>query len=198
LARRGDRFVAVEGLVLRGSMTCQNSRSEAISAAIGRAAVQRRMRCCGTAMAVCGSDWTPASSIRVRTAFPQRPSASVNTSIRPWCRCRSRGLGMQHWVATVNGLEGFREYAIPTMMDKQELSSASVYCILAARDGSVGLGTPAGLNRRNTNGKRRAAAGKSPMPARPGARSRELIASALPDGYVSRLFEDVQGRIRIH
>jgi ligand-binding sensor domain-containing protein len=51
------------------------------------------------------------------------------------------------WVATRDGIDRFREYAIPTISVKQGLSSKNVYCVLAAKDGSVWLGTSDGLNR---------------------------------------------------
>ena len=53
------------------------------------------------------------------------------------------------WVATVNGLDRFRDFAVPTISVKQGLSNASVGSVLAARDGSVWLGTADGLNRWN-------------------------------------------------
>ena len=53
------------------------------------------------------------------------------------------------WVATTDGLDRFREFAIPTMSVQQGLSSGGVASILAARDGSVWLGTSDGVNRWN-------------------------------------------------
>ena len=45
------------------------------------------------------------------------------------------------WVGTSDGLDRFREFAIPTITAKQGLSSAAVNAVLAARDGSIWLGT---------------------------------------------------------
>ena len=53
------------------------------------------------------------------------------------------------WVATIDGLDRFRDFAIPTMSVQQGLSSRGVGSILAARDGSMWLGTSDGLNRWN-------------------------------------------------
>jgi len=39
------------------------------------------------------------------------------------------------WVATVNGLDRFREFAVPTISVQQGLSSQGVFSVLAARDG---------------------------------------------------------------
>jgi ligand-binding sensor domain-containing protein len=41
------------------------------------------------------------------------------------------------WVATSEGLDRFREFAIPTITVKQGLSDAFAWCVLSARDGSV-------------------------------------------------------------
>jgi signal transduction histidine kinase len=104
------------------------------------------------------------------------------------------------WVATVNGLDRFRDFAIPTISAKQGLSSAIVWSVLGARDGSVWLGTPDGLNRWN-NGQitiyRR-------RPARRGSGSanqerepnvHEVADDGLPDDGVESLFQDDDGRI---
>ena len=53
------------------------------------------------------------------------------------------------WVANVNGLDRFRNFAVPTFSDKQGLLSAVVSSVLADRDGSVWLSTRGGLNRWN-------------------------------------------------
>jgi ligand-binding sensor domain-containing protein/signal transduction histidine kinase len=53
------------------------------------------------------------------------------------------------WVATSDGLDRFRDFAVSTISVKQGLSSSSVWSVLAARDGSVWLGTLDGLNRWN-------------------------------------------------
>jgi hypothetical protein len=41
------------------------------------------------------------------------------------------------WVATLDGLDRFRDLAVPTISVKQGLSNATVESVLAARDGSV-------------------------------------------------------------
>ena len=46
----------------------------------------------------------------------------------------------------------FRDFAVPTICIKQGLSNANVFSVLAAKDGSIWLGTLDGLNRWN-NGK---------------------------------------------
>ena len=53
------------------------------------------------------------------------------------------------WVATGEGLDRFRDFAIPTFSDQQGFSSRGLFSILAARDGSLWLGTSNGLNRWN-------------------------------------------------
>jgi signal transduction histidine kinase/ligand-binding sensor domain-containing protein len=83
------------------------------------------------------------------------------------------------WVATSEGLDRFRDFAIPTISVKQGLSSAFVWSVLAARDGSVWLGTRDGLNRWND--------GQITI-----FRKRS---SGLPDDFVESTFEDDRGRI---
>ena len=83
------------------------------------------------------------------------------------------------WVATVDGLDRFRDFAIPTISVKQGLSDASVVSVLAARDGSIWFGTRDGLNRWND--------GKITI-----YRKRS---SGLPDDNVDSLFQDDRGRI---
>src|SRR5207248_858085 len=51
------------------------------------------------------------------------------------------------WVATVEGLDRFRDFAIPTFSDQQGLSSGGIFSVLAARDGSLWVGASDGLNR---------------------------------------------------
>jgi signal transduction histidine kinase/ligand-binding sensor domain-containing protein len=51
------------------------------------------------------------------------------------------------WVATLNGLDCFRELAVPTISVQQGLSDANVMSVLAAKDGGAWLGTRDGLNR---------------------------------------------------
>ncbi len=51
------------------------------------------------------------------------------------------------WVATAEGLDRFRDFAIPTFSNQQGFSSGGIFSILTARDGSLWLGTSDGLNR---------------------------------------------------
>jgi signal transduction histidine kinase/ligand-binding sensor domain-containing protein len=51
------------------------------------------------------------------------------------------------WASSPDGLDRFRDFAVPTISVTQGLSNASVWSVLAARDGSVWLGTQGGLNR---------------------------------------------------
>jgi signal transduction histidine kinase/ligand-binding sensor domain-containing protein len=51
------------------------------------------------------------------------------------------------WVATLNGLDRFRSYAVTTISRKQGLSASGVVSVLAAPDGAVWIGTVNGLNR---------------------------------------------------
>jgi signal transduction histidine kinase/ligand-binding sensor domain-containing protein len=51
------------------------------------------------------------------------------------------------WVATINGLDRFRDFAVATFSVNQGLSNAVVASALAATDGSVWLATHTGLNR---------------------------------------------------
>ena len=82
------------------------------------------------------------------------------------------------WVATLNGLDRFRNFAVPTISVKQGLSDALVVSILAARDGSVWIGTQDGLNRWKQ--------GQVTIYRKP---------SGLPDNRVGSLFQDDKGRI---
>jgi signal transduction histidine kinase/ligand-binding sensor domain-containing protein len=53
------------------------------------------------------------------------------------------------WVATTNGLDRFRDFAVATLTVNQGLSEAVVWSVLPDRNGSVWLGTHGGLNRFN-------------------------------------------------
>jgi signal transduction histidine kinase/ligand-binding sensor domain-containing protein len=83
------------------------------------------------------------------------------------------------WVATSDGLDRFRDFAIPTISVKQGLSNATVSSVLAAKDGSIWLGTSNGLNRWKD--------GQITI-----YRKRS---SGLPDDSVESIFEDYRGRI---
>jgi signal transduction histidine kinase/ligand-binding sensor domain-containing protein len=104
------------------------------------------------------------------------------------------------WVATLNGLDRFRDFAVPTISVRQGLSNAIVWSVLAAKDGSVWLGTPDGLNRWN-NGqitiyrKRSAQAGSGGTKQERELNVREMADGGLPDDGVESLFQDDGGRI---
>jgi signal transduction histidine kinase/ligand-binding sensor domain-containing protein len=83
------------------------------------------------------------------------------------------------WVATVDGLDRFRDFAVSTISAKQGLSNDRVFSVLAARDGSVWFGTVDGLNRWKD--------GQITI-----YRKRT---SGLPDDAVGSLFQDEHGRI---
>ena len=51
------------------------------------------------------------------------------------------------WVATLGGLDRFRDIAVPTFTVKQGLLNPLIWSILASRDGSLWLGSPLGLGR---------------------------------------------------
>jgi len=110
------------------------------------------------------------------------------------------------WVATINGVDRFRNYAIPTISVKQGLSSSVVVCILPAQDGSVWLGTSDGLDRwkdgqvtiyYNPAVERGAVPAGRGLAHKPGAEVREVASPELPDNYVGSLYQDTQGRIWI-
>ncbi len=82
------------------------------------------------------------------------------------------------WVATDQGLDRFRDFAIPTLSVKQGLSTGTVWSVLTGKDGSVWLGTREGLNRWN-NGQ---------------IAIHRKRSSGLPDDADS-LFQDEHGRI---
>src|SRR5262249_43431540 len=89
------------------------------------------------------------------------------------------------WVATDEGLDRFREFAVATLSAKQGLSDSRVASVLADRDGSVWLATAGGLNRWKN--------GQFTIPQTGGAKR---------DGKLNRLtphalFQDARGRIWI-
>ena len=112
-------------------------------------------------------------------------------------------------MATLDGLDRFRDFAIPTMSVQQGLSSRGVASILAARDGSMWLGTSDGLNRWNkgqiTIYRKRSLRGVARwLPVRgltagrgadSGRTVREITDSGLPENTRSPLFEDARGQI---
>src|SRR5712671_112446 len=104
------------------------------------------------------------------------------------------------WVATVNGLDRFRDFAVPTISVRQGLSNAIVWSVLGAKDGSVWFGTPDGLNRWN-NGqitiyrKRGAPGASGGSKQKREFNVREVADDGLPDDGVESLFQDDGGRI---
>jgi len=107
------------------------------------------------------------------------------------------------WVATVDGLDRFRDFAIPTFSERQGFSSRGIFALLAARDGSLWLGASLGLNRWSKGEitiYRNRAQGDVPLGSpvgRPTAGKlavREITDSGLPDETQS-LFQDDRGLI---
>lgn len=82
------------------------------------------------------------------------------------------------WVATRQGLDRFRDFAVPTLTPKQGLSKDDISSVLAGRDGTVWLGAGRGLNRWER--------GKITIYRKP---------DGLPDYGANSLFEDDRGRI---
>ena len=100
------------------------------------------------------------------------------------------------WAATENGIDRFREYAVPTISVRQGLSSPLVVCLLAGQDGSVWMGTSDGLDRWKN--------GQITVYRRPGketARQNNGPSNAvvreipLQDNYIDSLYQDTQGRL---
>ena len=82
------------------------------------------------------------------------------------------------WVATLDGLDRFRDFAVPTISTKQGLSNAVVLSVTAADDGSIWLGTIDGLNR-----------------WKDGQVTVYRKRNGLPDDDIQSLFQDDHGRI---
>src|SRR5262249_15130448 len=100
------------------------------------------------------------------------------------------------WVATWNGLDRFREFAVATFTVNQGLSNSIVGSVLAARDGSVWLGARDGLNRWNDGqitiyGKRSSQA-QLGTNTTTGSDKRDGKLNGLPP---NSLFQDDRGRI---
>lgn len=101
------------------------------------------------------------------------------------------------WVATLDGLDRFRDLAVSTISVKQGLSNAAVQSVLVARDGSVWLGTLDGLNRWNDG---QITVYKSAKAITGGAKAgtpgvREITGSGLPDDAIESLFQDFRDRM---
>jgi signal transduction histidine kinase/ligand-binding sensor domain-containing protein len=95
------------------------------------------------------------------------------------------------WVATINGLDRFREFAVATLTVKQGLSNSVVGAVAADGDGGVWLATPAGLNRWN-GGQMTAYRERA---ARPATGVREVVGSGVPDDVLLSLLQDDRGRV---
>jgi signal transduction histidine kinase/ligand-binding sensor domain-containing protein len=112
------------------------------------------------------------------------------------------------WVATDDGLDRFRDFAVPTISIQQGLSSRGVSSIVIARDGSLWVGASDGLNRWMKGQitvyryRRRAGVrGGSPVTGlAPGREAdskgtiREITDSGLPD-KAHALFQDARGQL---
>jgi signal transduction histidine kinase len=108
------------------------------------------------------------------------------------------------WVATDNGLDRFREFAVPTISVQQGLSSRGVFSVLASREGSIWLGASDGVNRWNKGQitvyhKRSVGPQARGFAASIGTDSkrtvREITDSGLPGAGAECLFEDNHGQI---
>jgi ligand-binding sensor domain-containing protein len=115
------------------------------------------------------------------------------------------------WVATVDGLDRFRNVGVATLSAKQGLSTNLVSSVLAATDGTVWVGTYEGLNRwadgqltiyrkrsarPASNGAKRESTQRGALDALGKARvAREIADSGLPDDYITSLFQDERRRI---
>jgi signal transduction histidine kinase/ligand-binding sensor domain-containing protein len=101
------------------------------------------------------------------------------------------------WIATSEGLDRFREFAVPTISAKQGLPQAEVASVLAANDGSVWLGTSIALNRwddgRITVYRNRS--DRSLTRSTQQRQVREINDNGLPDNATESLFQDERGRI---
>jgi len=107
------------------------------------------------------------------------------------------------WVATDDGLDRFRDFAVPTISIQQGLSSRGVSSILTERNGSLWVGASDGLNRwiegqitvyryRSLSGVR----GNSVPGREADSRGtiREITDSGLPD-KAHALFQDARGQV---
>jgi signal transduction histidine kinase len=113
------------------------------------------------------------------------------------------------WVATVDGIDRFRDVAVPRMSTQQGLSSNAVLSLVATKDGSIWLGTDTGLNRWKDGQMtvyRRPRPKESVRGGAPAAvvtarretvlpRFRQIADDALPADSVDCVFEDSRARI---
>jgi len=101
------------------------------------------------------------------------------------------------WVATVGGLDRFRDLAVATVSSNQGLSNDYVRSVVATQDGCVWLGTMNGLNRWKEGTitiyrKHRAQAASREAG---GSVVREVLDGGLPSDVVQSLFKDSRGRV---
>jgi signal transduction histidine kinase/ligand-binding sensor domain-containing protein len=95
------------------------------------------------------------------------------------------------WVTTANGLDRFRDVAVPNFSVNQGLSSAGVMTALSSKDGSVWFSTLDSLNRWNDGQ-------FTVYRERLGhalAGAREITGTGVPDHGLASLFQDGHGRI---
>jgi signal transduction histidine kinase/ligand-binding sensor domain-containing protein len=95
------------------------------------------------------------------------------------------------WVATENGLDRFRDFAVAAFSGNQGFSK--VGAVLAARDGSVWAGTLDGLKRWDDGQVTAYRERRSPTQAALHG-VREVVERGLPDHGLSSLFQDSRGR----
>jgi signal transduction histidine kinase/ligand-binding sensor domain-containing protein len=111
------------------------------------------------------------------------------------------------WVATVEGVDRFRDYAVTTLSIPQGLSSRSAMSVVAGKDGSIWLAMDDGLNKwRNgeitvyRKSRRPGVRGAPSLGLATGSAAdprlvRQVIDANLPAGSLDSLFEDSRGRI---
>jgi signal transduction histidine kinase len=98
------------------------------------------------------------------------------------------------WVATTNGLDRFREYAIPTLSVEQGLSTFPGAGVLVARDGSVWVDVVKGLARLHGGRIADYRKPKAPVGNHQGQATREITYVGRPETLFA-LLEDGRGRI---
>lgn len=96
------------------------------------------------------------------------------------------------WVSTYNGLDHFRDFALPTYSGKQGLSNGLVLSVLTARDGSVWLSTSDGLKHWNH---RQVTSYRERKHVRPPTGETEIVGSGLPERGIASIFGDDRRRI---
>ena len=96
------------------------------------------------------------------------------------------------WIATMNGLDRFREFAVPTYNQNQGLMTSGVTTVLADKDGSVWLGTIGGLNKWAGGQISTYADGNVRGVSAPGKHD-----GTLSEGAVAPMLQDGRGRVWI-